>query len=370
MGYQDFLLRGKYIPCSSGRSFLFGNKLINKMFAAVVVTLSLGLLSSGAHAQSTATAASSNSSVPNNSSTSTQSTAPAPAASRFGMTYFLFFSGPGLDPNKREAPPNQLGNPDDDGLSVFNVVSLRYKLGSNLALDFQARGELFFNQRAGVASEKFNVYRWESPRIGISGKLLSGKDWNLTGAVNTDFPYMLPEPLTGYTSRGRQVIANPGMFANFSYKPNGSDWSIFAIVSPRLFVYGNKEAVTDQESAGGFNWKNKPEFILALSPTVNYSLTEKTSLSLGTTFDYRKQLGSTWNPLQGSLRSNGDSEAWRFMAMPISFGMTYEASKAFRIFPYIQAFPIAAQRINARTGSQASLLETASIGMWINGTVF
>lgn len=297
-----------------------------------------------------------------------------------GISYFLFVSGPGLADGKQDATPNQFGNADDNGLSTFNVISFKYKMSKDLAIDFQTRSEVFFNSRQAwndgekkmFTNGKLNnhqVFRWESPRIGISGKLASGKDWNLSGAVNTDFPYIFPEPLTGYTAKLRTVLLSPGMFANLSYTPAGSRFSLFSVLSPRFFVYGDNEAVTPEEQRGGFSWRNKPHLAINLSPTVNYQMSDKWAATIGTTFDFRKQLGSSWNAFDVSLSNNSETTAWRFMAMPVSLGATYQASQALRIYPFVQAFPIAAQRINARTGEQASLLETASLGLWVSGTI-
>ncbi|MBU6153408.1 MAG: hypothetical protein KGP28_03810 [Bdellovibrionales bacterium] len=290
-----------------------------------------------------------------------------PAFSRFGMTYFSFFDGPGLDPDLRAFPPNQFGRPSDDGLNFFNIISVRYRLTKDLAIDLQTRSVVILNN--GVDSKTFVPFRWESPRLGISGKLASGKDWSLSGAVNTDLPYILPSPLTGYTSRERQILFNPGMFANFSYTPSGSRWSLFAVIAPRYFFYADDEALEPQSRRANFSGRNKPELALAFTPTVNYQLTSRTTLTSGIVLDYRKQVGSSWNPFQASMVNNGDSTAWRLQPIAVQLGVTHEASSAFRIYPFIQGVPIAAQRISASTGQQASFGETLRFGMWISGTI-
>jgi hypothetical protein len=288
-------------------------------------------------------------------------------ASRFGITYFSFFDGPGLDPDLRAFPPNQFGRPSDDGLNFFNVVSFRYKISSNLALDLQTRSVVILNN--GVDSKDFQPFRWESPRVGISGKLASGKDWKLTGALNTDLPYMLPSPFTGYTSRERKIVFNPGMFANFSYQPTGSRWSVFAVLSPRFFVYAEDDALEPQSRRANFSGRNKPELALAFTPTLNYQISPKTAITSGIVLDYRKQVGSSWNPFQASMVNNGNSEAWRLQPIAMQMGVTYEASPALRIYPFIQGVPIAAQRASASTGQQASLTDTLRFGMWISGAI-
>jgi hypothetical protein len=288
----------------------------------------------------------------------------------FGMSYFVFFNGPGLDPSRREAAPNQFGRNTDNGINTFNLISVKYRVSENLAIDLQTRFNVFFNQATGVPDERFNVFRWESPRIGISGKLASGEDWTLSGAVNTDFPYFLPSPLTGYTARQRQVAFNPGMFANFNYNPKGSRWSFGALLTPRFFVYNDFEALEPESRSAAFSGFNKPHLVLALFPTVNYQLAPKTQLTFMSSLDFRKHLGSSWNPFDVSMKTNGDDTAWRLHPVNMALGVTQDISKGLKIFPYIETFPIAGQRINANTGRMAGFMETARIGMWMSGAVF
>jgi hypothetical protein len=285
-----------------------------------------------------------------------------------GITYFSFLYGPGLHPDNTTISPNQLGKPENDGVSIQNQFSIRYKFSNNLALDFQNRFRVFLNN--GTNSDSFSTVRWETPRIGLSGKLLYGDDWSLTGAVNTDFPYFLPTPLTGYQAQQRTVVFNPGMFASFRYDPKRSRWSLFSVVSPRFFFYSDRSAGEPQLKAAGFVPENKPEFIIAFQPTINYRLTENSKLTVGTSIDYRKQVISDWNIFNASLLSNGESDAWRLYAVPLNVGVSYAFSPAVTIFPFVSTYPIAIQRKDANTGTQASLLEVTSVGMWINGTIF
>ena len=297
-----------------------------------------------------------------------EAAAPSPGISRYlGMNYFVYFNGPGLDPDNFDIPPNQLGRASQNGINFFNLVSFRYKFESGLGLDLQTRFCLIVNN--GIVSCTYTPFQLESPRIGISGRLASGEGWSLTGAVNTDFPYFLPSPLTGYTASRRQVLFNPGMFASFKWNPTGSRWSVFSVVAPRFFIYRDRNASEPEFTQGGMSAANKPELTLQLQPTINYSIANRTDLSLGTTIDYRKQVLSSWNPFNASLRTNGSSPAWRLEAVPATIGVAYQVSSALRLFPYVMAYPIAAQRTDARTGRMASLLESASIGMWINGTL-
>lgn len=285
-----------------------------------------------------------------------------------GITYFSFFYGPGLHPDNIAISPNQLGRPENDGISVQNQFSMRYKFSNNLALDFQNRFRVFLNN--GADANNFSVLRWEAPRIGLSGKLMSGSDWSLVGAVNTDFPYFLPAPLTGYQAQQRTVIFNPGMFANFRYEPKHSRWSIFSVVTPRYFFYSDRSAAEPQLNKSGFHAQSKPELIIAFQPTVNYRLTEQLKLTMGSTVDYRKQVSSEWNIFNASLQSNGEGKAWRLYAIPLSLGMSYTVASYLTIFPFISTYPIAIQRKDAVTYKQASILEASSFGMWIHGTIF
>src|SRR5689334_9780104 len=64
---------------------------------------------------------------------------------RLGVTYFSYFYGPGIHPNKSLYNPNQLGLPQNDGMYFQNQVSFRFKFNSNLALDFQTRFNVILN---------------------------------------------------------------------------------------------------------------------------------------------------------------------------------------------------------------------------------
>ena len=306
----------------------------------------------------------------NNTSTSvgTTETESKKLSDVLGITYFSFFNGPGMLGDSYYYCPNNLGKPSNDGINFQNNISFRWKFSEKFALDFQARFYLILNN--GTDNPNFKVFRWETPRIGISGKLLSGSDWSLVGAVNTEFPYFFPAPLSGYQVKQRTGIFNPGMFASFRYEPKNSRWSIFSVVSPRFFLYADRDAAEPQLGYAGFVPGNKPELILSLSPTINYRLDSRMKLTMGTILDYRKYVVSSWNPLNASLITNGNDPAWRLSAVPVSIGVTYQFSEQLTIFPYLTAYPIAAQRIDAMTGRQASFLESASFGMWVNGTLF
>ncbi len=293
---------------------------------------------------------------------------PKSTAGTFGLSYFTFFDGPALAGNFG-VTPNWLGRPLDDGLSFFNLVSLKYRVSETLAIDYQLRVQVLVNN--GTGSAGFEQVRWHSPRIGISGKLASGENWTLSGAVNTDFPYLFPAPFGGgFVAEKRTVLFNPGLFANFSYKVPGSKWSFFTLITPRFFVYEDRDAAEPQLTQGGLSPGLKPELALQFSPSLTYELTEKVGLRMGTVIDYRKLVLSSWNPFSASFRTaDVNSEAWRLWATPLQVGVNLALSKALNIYTFVNTYPIAAQR-ERRDGSRASFAETASVGMWINGTLF
>jgi hypothetical protein len=285
-----------------------------------------------------------------------------------GINYFLFFDGPGLTEETSNFTPNSIGKPGWTGFQTFNIVSVRARVTDSLNLDLQTRSR--FTLTDPFDSKNYRVFTWESPRIGVSGKLASGESWAISGAVNTDFPYMLPSPLTGYTARQRTTIATPGAFANFRYQAKGSRWSVFSLLTPRFFLYSDRTALEPESIRAGANPANKIELVLSLSPTLNYAFSEKTSASFGTGLTYIKQVGDSWNPTSATMVSNSTRDAWHLDAVPVSLGITHTFSESFSIFPYIQAFPIAAQRVDGRNGKMADFMSTASVGMWINGSLF
>lgn len=298
---------------------------------------------------------------------------PEPALSwikrHFGITTFSFFEGPGLNPSGQGwISPNVLGLPVDDGMRLTNYISTKYKFSQSLALDFQLRVQWVPNNARSV--EAFQPLRWQSPRVGISGKLASGESWNLTGAFNTDLPYFFPSPLGGgVVATYRTTLLTPGLFAGYTYKPKGSPWSLYSLVMPRFFIYENRSVAEPQLSRAGYSPTLKNEFILDLAPTLNYALSENMGLRLGTELIYSKLIHSDWNPFQGTLNGTDlSSQAWRLAPVPLQLGLTREWSDAFQLSTYIQAYPIAAQRFR-RDGTQADLMETVSVGMWINGAI-
>ena len=285
--------------------------------------------------------------------------------SKLSATYFLFFSGPGITQETHSFPPNELGRPDFTGLNSFNVISFRYKFNDKYNIDLQTRSRVVFNN--GTNSNNFDWFIWESPRIGVSGKLMSGENWSLSGAVNTDFPYTMPTPFTGYTARERTVLFNPGMFANFNYKNPVSKWSYNVLLTPRYFVYKDDNKLEPEGVAAGFSGANKPHLVISLSPSINYEVSDKLAWSATTTIEFIKQVGSDWDPTQLSLVSNSRSKEWAISGIPIMFGPKYTHSSSLTIYPFVQFFPIEKQRENANSRQVAPIEETISVGMWVSG---
>lgn len=293
--------------------------------------------------------------------------------SRWGMSYAVFFSGPGLN-GVTARNPNHIGMPSDDGLYTSNTVSFRYRVTERWSADLQTRTRLVFNDdrapRPGL--EPFRALRWENPSLGISGDLTKGADWSLKGAVNTDLPYFLGEPFAGFTSINRTTVLAPGMFAAFRWSPQDSRWSFFSIVNPRWYIYRDRTAVEPMFIRAGRIPQNKREIDVALRPALNYRATSRVDLSIGSALSYNKQVGSGWNPLRVSNIQNGPGPEWRFDPIPIQVGTTFNLNKNTRLFSYIQGFPIAEQRIDARgpTPRTIPFEETLSLGFDLTGSVF
>jgi hypothetical protein len=289
----------------------------------------------------------------------------------FGLSYFSYFNGPGITSHTFSHNPNQFGLKNDGGLRLINQISFKYKFSRKLALDLQLRNVILVNN----CDQHLQNYRYEGVRVGISGKLLYGKDWDLTGSINTDFPYFFPPFLSGFQSQARTTILAPGLFAALRYDPSGSRWFVFAMLQPRVFFYEDLDASESHHQKAGFNAKNKPEIILSAIPTLNYRLTSQLSITFGGNMSYVKQVYSDWNPFNASLISNGDSSAWRLHAISTFLGVTYAISPAIILLPCITTYPIAGQRINRNPnsiefGKIASLAEVTSLGIWIRGTLF
>jgi len=263
----------------------------------------------------------------------------------FGMSYNSFFYGPGFG-LPLDTPPGLTGVASDTGLNFFNLVSVKWKFSERFAFDVQFRNQF-------VVTNGFD-FRHQGQRFGISGTLLKGEDWSLNGAINSDAPI---SAIAGQIPSQRTLLLNPGMFATFNYAPAGSRWSMFALLAPRVWFYRDRNALAVQDIAnGGIN--NKPEYALFINPSVNYAITEKTGLRMGTTLEYRKNIG--WD----SGRRN---------YMPVELGVTYDISPKLSVYTYMQtSTPLddGIRRAQLKTENPPHWSKTTSINIWFSGTLF
>ncbi|MBY0370220.1 hypothetical protein K2X33_06000 [bacterium] len=263
----------------------------------------------------------------------------------FGMNYNSFFAGPGLFTPLSETP-GYTGAPSDTGLNFFNLISVKWKFSERFAFDVQFRNQL-------VVTNNWE-FRHQGQRFGISGKLLKGEDWSLTGAINSDIPI---RAIAGQIPSERTLIMNPGMFAVFEYAPEGSRWSAFALVQPRWWLYANNNAVAVQDVANG-GTNNKPEFTINLNPSINYAATDKIGIRFGTTLELAKNIG--WASARRGY-------------MPFELGVTYDISPAFSIYTYVlTSTPIDddLRRQQLGVANPPDWTKTASINVWLSGTIF
>lgn len=251
---------------------------------------------------------------------------------RIGMNYFSFWEGPSLDDG--QTGKNELGNPLDTGLSLFNLVSVTYKVTDKYSLDIQNRLEwIHTNQEA---------WRFQGIRAGVSGKLLSGETWSLKGAVNTDVP-----EVNGRDARFRTVLFNPGVFAGHTWTISPK-WSTYTILSPRVFFYRDDRAVEPEWLLAGRDPGEKPRAIIQAFPTVNYAITDKFGLRSGLDVQFRQFV---------------KNEPTYLRRWPTSWtaGPTMALSKMLNVYTFVQTWPFDGGGLSR---------ETASVGMWLSGTLF
>lgn len=263
----------------------------------------------------------------------------------FGLNYNSFFYGPGLG-LPLDLPPGMTGEASDTGLNFFNLISAKWKFSERFAFDIQFRNQL-------VITNQWE-FRHQGQRFGMSGKLLKGEDWVLSGAVNSDVPI---RAIAGQIPSERTLLFNPGMFATFSYAPKGSRWSMFALLAPRVWFYRDSGALALQDvKNGGTN--AKPEYTIYVNPSVNYAVTDKVGLRFGTTLEYAKNVG--WE----SARRN---------YMPMELGVTYDISPKFSVYTYLLAStPLddGLRRQQLKTDNPPNWTQTASLNVWLSGTLF
>ena len=286
-----------------------------------------------------------------------------------GMNYMSFFDGPGILTDDQSVTPNALGRPSDDGLVLMNNLSFKYKLKGERAVDFQTRFHYVMNNGNDV--EDFEAFRWQSPRLGISDVFYKTENGKFSGAFNTDLPYFFPEPIGGgYIAEARTTLLTPGFFAKYVYAPATTRWSLFSLVQPRFYIYGDRNKAEAQLSRAGYSPQLKNEFTLSFSPSANYAFTDKFGTRIGTEIVYKKLIVSDWNPFNSTSRSADPTlKAWRVQPMPLQVGLTYTFSKMLEVSTYVQGFPIASQRVD-RLGDTTNFEKTVSAGAWISGTLF
>lgn len=273
--------------------------------------------------------------------------------SGFGANYFTFIDGPGIGLPGNLPVDRNTGKAADSGINLWTNLSVRYKITESIGLDYQFRLQQVFDSTKAT-EPAFLTFRDQGGRIGISGTLLKGADWSLSGAFNTDVPGI------GQIPTDRTQIINPGLFSSFNYRKSGSKWSVYALVSPRVFIYKDNAALAAQDVTGV-----KPQVIFAATPSINYAISEKSGLRLGTTVDIRKNTGQSFK---------------RWFA-PVEMGYTYKINKHFTFYPHIRfSTPLddglreeVAATLKAATGKNQVInpwTHTASVGLWINGVIF
>jgi len=261
----------------------------------------------------------------------------------FGVTYFTFFDGPGVG-EPVGLPPGGNGRPTDTGLGFWTNLSVRFKFSQRYALDYQFRLQQ-------IVTNDFEL-RDQGGRVGVSGELMRGDDWVLTGAVNSDLPGI------GQIPSQRTLIANPGLFSQLSYKPSGSRWSLYSMVSPRVFFYRDRLALSDQDEAQGLSPGAKPQLVLQLNPSLNYAFSDTHGARLGMTFDIRKN-------------SVGPAQRWFW---PVDMGYTLSLNKRINLYPHLRfSTPLdnglRQELAQAKNRTPSPWTHTASVGLWINGTL-
>lgn len=261
-----------------------------------------------------------------------------------GMDLNSFFAGPGLATPIDQAPDLN-GLPSDTGLNLQNFISVKYRATERLALDVQVQNQL-------VVSNQWE-YRHQGQQFGVSGELLAGEDWDLTGAVNT----VVPVPgLLGQMNEQRTLLFNPGLFAFLEWAPVDSRWSMFTLLMPRMFFYSDRTALTEQDKLSERGLDAKPEYQIVVNPTVNYAFSEKTGGRFGVTFDYSKMVG--WD----SIRRN---------YLPVEFGLTQKLTKDILLYAYTWFSTPLDDDLRAEQGAgDTAWWKSTSFNLWLTAELF
>lgn len=260
-----------------------------------------------------------------------------------GLTYFSFFDGPGVgEPIGLSPGPN--GRPIDTGLGVWTNLSVRLKVTQRLAVDYQFRLQQIFTNEW--------EFRNQGGRLGVSGTFFKVGDWEFKGALNTDIPGV------GQIPTERTLIANPGFFAQLSYRPSGSRWSMFSMVRPRVSFYRSNSAMAVQDEQQNLPAGAKPQIALEFNPSANYAISEKHGLRAGITVDYRKNAIGSFN-------------RWFW---PVDLGYTYTYSSWLSFYPHMRfSTPLdnglRETLASARGRSADPWTHTMSVGLWVHGTI-
>lgn len=325
-------------------ALVFGLTLISSFAQAATAP---GAATAPASTAATSPAPASTAATTSSTTVTATSGEPSGISKYLGMNYFTFFDGPGLGTDLSYSP-NSLGNPADKGWSLWTNLSARGKFSSNLALDVQFRLQQ-------IVTNDFE-FRFQGARFGISGTLLKINndlfDLTWSGAINTDIPL-----IGGQIVSERTLIANPGMFSNLTFRPKGSKFSIYSLVGPRYFLYRDADAMDQQSLDGGAVPGQKPQLALSLSPSLNYDITEKTAARLGVGIDIRK---------------NMNDEGLRRWFMPVDMGISHTFNKYISIYPHVRASGPWDDQLRKDLGARADVawMDTASVGLWVNGTLF
>lgn len=262
-----------------------------------------------------------------------------------GLNYFTFFDGPGLGTDFSKSP-NSLGRASDRGWSLWTNLSVKGKVSSNLGVDLQLRLQQ-------IVTNQFE-FRYQGARLGTSGTLLKierpGYKLVWSGALNSDIPGV------GQVTTERKLIVNPGLFSNLTVRPTGSRFSLFALVSPRVWFYSDLDAMDRQSLEGGAVAGQKPQAALSLQPSMNYDLSEKTAVRTGIGIDFRK---------------NANATSFRRWFMPVDMGITHTINPMLSVYPHVRFSGPWDDGLRRDLGARAGTdwTDTASVGLWLNGTI-
>ncbi len=270
----------------------------------------------------------------------------------FGITYFTFFDGPGIGEDFSKTP-NNLGNASDRGWSIWTNLSARLKFTDRIALDYQ------FRLQQIITNEP--EFRYQGGRLGVSGTFVKIDDpaftltW--TGAINSDIP-----GIGGQVNDERRLIMNPGLFTQFSLRPKTSRFSLYALISPRFWLYSDQSAMDRQSLEAGWKPGQKPLVALNFQPSINFDLApelarrgEALTLRTGMTFD---------------VRMNANDSGLRRWFWPVDLGVAYDFSSALSIYPHIRFSGPWDDGLRAELGaSRQAWYDTLSMGLWVSGTI-